>query len=191
LCVCACALLACSSSSSTPATSDRLPPGLRFAVHEHHGNPSRSGLYVDAAMSRDAVRHLRQDTAFNARYAGPVHAQPLYWDGADGGQDLLLVFTEQNEATAFDPISGARIWSRTLAPPAARSELPCGNIAPLGITGTPVIDPVRKVIFLDAMVTGPHHRVYAVSVTDGSIVGAPLDVDGAVPGFVSMVQNQR
>jgi hypothetical protein len=160
-------------------------------VHEHHGNPSRSGLYVDAAMTRDAVRHLRQDGAFSARYGGPVNAQPLYWDGGDGGQDLLLVFTEQNEVIAVDPISGARIWSRTLAAPAARSELPCGDISPLGITGTPVIDPARKLIFLDAMVSGPHHRVYAVSVVDGSVVGSPVDVDTAVSGFVSSVQNQR
>jgi hypothetical protein len=190
LCICACALISCSNSSS-PAGSDRLPGGVRAAVHQHHGNASRSGLYVDPAMTRDAVRHLRQDGAFDARYAGPVHAQPLYWDGGEGGQDLLLVFTEQNEVIALDPISGARVWSRTLAPPAARLELPCGNISPLGITGTPVIDPARKLIFLDAMVAGAKHRVYTLSVVDGSVVGSPVDLDGSVSGFTSQVQNQR
>jgi outer membrane protein assembly factor BamB len=137
------------------------------------------------------VRKLRPDTAFSATYQGPVYAQPLYWDGGEGGRDLLLVATERNEVIAFDPLSGARVWSRTLAAPASRSELPCGNIDPLGITGTPVIDAARKLLFADAMTAGAHHRIYAVSLVDGSVVGAPVDLDGAGLGFNSRVQNQR
>ncbi|MGE5048827.1 MAG: PQQ-binding-like beta-propeller repeat protein, partial [Deltaproteobacteria bacterium] len=173
------------------AGADHIPPGARGAVLQHHADAARSGVYVDAALTRAAVRNLRADTAFSASYQGPVYAQPLYWDGGDGGQDLLIVATERNEVIAFNPLSGARIWSRTLAAPASRSELPCGNIDPLGITGTPIVDASRKLLFADAMTTGAHHRIYAVSLVDGSVSGSPVDLDSALPGFTSKVQNQR
>jgi hypothetical protein len=160
-------------------------------VLQHHNDASRSGVYIDAALTRDAVSRFRQDTAFNAPLQGAVYAQPLYWDGGDGGQDLLIVSTQRNEVIAFDPITGARIWARTLAAPAPGSQLPCGNINPLGITGTPIIDAARKLLFVDAMTSGPRHRIYAVSLTDGSVSGTPVDVDASVPGFSSPVQNQR
>jgi hypothetical protein len=185
------AALGCTSTAAKKAPPDQLPQGARGAVLQHHADAARSGVYVDAALTRAAVRNLRADGAFSATYQGPVYAQPLYWDAGEGGQDLLLVATERNEVIAFDPLGGARIWSHTLAPPASLSELPCGNIDPLGITGTPVIDASRKLLWVDAMTAGAHHRIYAVSLVDGSVVGSPVDLDSAVPGFVSKVQNQR
>jgi outer membrane protein assembly factor BamB len=193
VCAVAFAVVACSKTSS-PAPSggfDQLPTGVRAAVLQHHNDAARSGAYTDPSLTREAVRRLRQDTAFSAPLQGSVYAQPLYWDGGDGGQDLLIVATQRNELIAFDPLTGSRIWSRTLAPPAPRSSLPCGNIDPLGTVGTPVIDAARKLIFVAAMISGPRHRVYAVSLTDGAIFGTPLDVELSVPGFSSAVQNQR
>ncbi len=190
--VVACAAVACSKNAQPPASSsDQLPSGVRGAVLQHHNDAARSGLYEDASLTRAAVGRLRQDTAFNAPLQGAVYAQPLYWDGGDGGQDLLIVATQRNEVIAFDPLTGARIWSRTLASPAPRSELPCGNIDPLGVTGTPVIDPARKLLFVAAMTSGPRHRVYALSLADGTVSGTPFDVEASVPGFSSSVQNQR
>src|SRR5437016_8081424 len=174
-----------------PPPSDQLPPGTRAAVLQHHNDAARSGVYVDPALTRTAVRGLRQDGSFNAPLQSSVYAQPLYWDGGDGGQDLLIVATQRNQVIAFDPLSGARIWARTLAAPAPRSQLPCGNIDPLGITGTPIIDAPRKLMFVDAMTSGPRHRIYAVSLTDGSVSGTPIDLDASVPGFSSPVHNQR
>ena len=164
---------------------------MRAAVLQHHNDAARSGVYVDASLTRAAVGSLRQDTAFNASYQGSAYAQPLYWDGGDGGQDLLIVATERNEVIALDPLTGTRIWSRTLASPAPGTELPCGNIDPLGVTGTPVIDPARKLLFVAAMTSGPRHRVYAVSLVDGTVSGTPFDVEASVPGFSSPAQNQR
>src|SRR6266852_5239125 len=185
------ASLACTSNAAKKPPVDQFPPGAQGAVLQHHGDAVRSGIYVDAALTRAAVRNLRQDAAFSATYQGPVYAQPLYWDAGTGGQDLLLVFTERNEVIAFDPLTGARIWSRTLAQPASLAELPCGNIDPLGITGTPIIDPARKLLFVDAMITGPRHRIFTLSLADGSVSGTPVDLDTAVSGFSSAVQNQR
>src|SRR5947209_5091695 len=126
---------ACHCSSPPPQGSpDALPAGVRGSVLQHHANASRDGVYTDAAMTRTAARNLRQDLFFSAPLQGPLDAQLLYSDGGDGGQDLLLAFTERNEVIAFDPISGRRIWSRVVAAPVARSLLPCGIIDPIGIT---------------------------------------------------------
>ncbi|HZR07278.1 MAG TPA: hypothetical protein VFA79_01770, partial [Myxococcales bacterium] len=197
----AAALIACPAprpgaqpDAGGPGTADggdQLPPGVRASVLEHHGDAARSGVYTDASLTREAIRGLRADTAFSAALQGGVYAQPLYWDGGDGGQDLLIVATQRNEVIAFDPITGARRWSRVVAAPAALSELPCGNVDPLGIIGTPVIDAGRKLLFVDAMITGPRHRIFTLSVTDGTIQGTPVDLDSSVPGFTSAVQNQR
>src|SRR6266851_2825825 len=150
------------SNAAKKPPVDQFPPGAQGAVLQHHGDAVRSGIYVDAALTRAAVRNLRQDAAFSATYQGPVYAQPLYWDAGTGGQDLLLVFTERNEVIAFDRLTGARI-----------------------------IDPARKLLFVDAMITGPRHRIFTLSLADGSVSGTPVDLDTAVSGFSSAVQNQR
>ncbi|MGE5159833.1 MAG: hypothetical protein ACM3OF_17010, partial [Gemmatimonas sp.] len=79
------------------------------------------------------------------------------------------------------------------------SSLPCGNIDPLGITGTPVIDPATQTIYVDAAVeraNGPRHEVFALSTKDGSVLpGWPIDVADALQRsgrhFDPRVQNQR
>jgi hypothetical protein len=192
-CAVAALLLACPKMPevAAPDGGDQLPADVRASVLQHHNDAQRSGVYTDASLTRGAVRALRRDGAFNASLQGGVYAQPLYWDGGAGGQDLLIVATQRNEVIAFDPISGARRWSRVLAAPAALSGLPCGNIDPLGIVGTPVIDSGRALLFADAMTAGASHRVYAVSLADGTLQGTPVDLDTSVAGFTSAVQNQR
>jgi outer membrane protein assembly factor BamB len=160
-------------------------------VLQHHNDASRSGVYVDPALTRATVAGLRQDPSFVPPLTGSVYAQPLYWDGGDGGQDLVIVATQQNEVIALDPLTGSRVWSRTLAAPAPSLQLPCGNIQPLGIVGTPVIDAGRKLLFVATMTLGPRHFVYALSLANGAPSGTPIDVQAAVPGFTSAVQNQR
>jgi hypothetical protein len=192
-----CAALGCQSSAPRPqGPPDQLPPGVRGSVLQHHASASRDGVYTDAALTRAAARGLRQDFFFSATLQGPVDAQPLYWDGGDQGQDLLLVFTERNEAIAFDPISGRRIWSRIVGGPVPRRALPCGIIDPIGITGTPIIDPSTQILHLDAMTTPDggatkRHMVYSLSLRDGSDALAPVDIQASVPGFDSTVQNER
>jgi hypothetical protein len=41
------------------------------------------------------------------------------------------------------------------------------------------------------MTSGPRHRVYALSLADGTFSGTPFDVEASVSGFSSSVQNQR
>ena len=114
---------------------------------------------------------------------------------------MLLVATEQNLVYALDATTGAAAWKTALGSPVPRSSLPCGNISPLGITGTPVIDERTQAVYLDAMVKGeangdPKHLLFALSLKDGSVLpGWPIDVEAALKTlgetFKSPVQNQR
>jgi outer membrane protein assembly factor BamB len=170
-------------------------------VVQHHGNAARSGLYVVPGLTWEAAAHLQRDPAFHADVAGPVYAQPLYWPVPGGDQALLLVATEQNIVYALDARSGALAWKKTLGPAVARSSLPCGNIDPLGITGTPVIDGGLQAIYLDALISdkvsgAPKHMIFALSLKDGSVLsGWPIDVEAALKAigqsFHSRLQNQR
>jgi outer membrane protein assembly factor BamB len=137
------------------------------AVLTYHRDLARDGHYVDAAFTHAAAAGLR--LAFTASFSGHVYAQPLYVEGgASSRPDMLIVATESNEVLAIDPATGAIIWRRTLGPPTPRSSLPCGNIDPLGITGTPASD--GTAVYLDAF-SNSRHLVFALSLADGSTLG--------------------
>jgi outer membrane protein assembly factor BamB len=169
-------------------------PAGAASVTQYHGNPSRDGNYIDAAFTRAASAMLKKDTTFTATTSGAMYAQPLYFDAGAGGKDLVITATESNEVSAFDAATGAMVWKKTIAMPVS-SGLPCGNIKPLGVTGTPVIDPATKTLYVAAMTTGPKHQIYALSLDDGSTkMGWPADVSAVTAGstkFNSAAQNQR
>jgi hypothetical protein len=177
-------------------------PVPEAAVLQHHNNATRSGLYVVPGFTRAAAAGLHREPAFHARLQGPTYAQPLFWAAAHSGdRDLIIAVTEQNRVYAVDASSGAVVWQRLLGAPVPLRALPCGNIDPLGITGTPVIDPVSRTLFLDALTTPDggrtkKHLIEALSIDDGSLrSGWPVDVSATVRagalGFDSTVQNQR
>jgi outer membrane protein assembly factor BamB len=178
----------------TVSSQDREAP--RNDVLAYHGAPSRSGNFVVAGLTWEKAKSVHPDETFRGRVAGNVYAQPLYAGGSRSG--TLVVATEDNKVHALDGATGAEIWVRTLGKPVARSALRCGNINPLGITGTPVIDESREVVYLDAAIedAGPHHRIFALSLKDGSpLPGWPIDVAEALhhrnKNFNARDQNQR
>ncbi|HET6412826.1 MAG TPA: hypothetical protein VFG53_12260 [Anaeromyxobacter sp.] len=168
---------------------------------EHHAGPRRVGAYTVPGLSRAVAAQVHLDAAFSAALPGAIYAQPLLVPGAMGGPDLLLAATEGNAVGAFDPATGRAVWTCTLGVPVPRSSLPCGNIDPLGVTGTPIVDPARRLMYLDAMTTPDggatkRHLLYALRVDDGSIEpGWPIDLAAALAGagmkFEPSVQNQR
>lgn len=80
---------------------------------------------------------MHRDTTFAPpTFTGHVFAQPLFVDGHGTEPDRLIIATEENVVYALDAASGAMLWTKTLAPPVPLASLPCGNINPLGITGT-------------------------------------------------------
>lgn len=175
-----------------PVTMPMQPPAaMTRSVTQYHNHLSRDGLYIDATFTRAAAASLKLDTKFAPTVMGSVYAQPLFFDGGDPAKDLVIVATEQNQVSAFRASDGSPAWQKMLEAPA--TNLPCGNIMPLGVTGTPVIDEASRTLYLDSM-TGaqPKHLIYALSLDDGSVkTGWPVDVSAKVQGFKSNVQNQR
>jgi hypothetical protein len=56
-------------------------------VTTFHNNLARTGVYVDAALTRAAAATIHIDTTFaNTAIMGPVYAQPLYLGGAGSSQ---------------------------------------------------------------------------------------------------------
>ena len=169
-------------------------------VLQHHVNSTRDGLYVEPLITQNSATTTHRDLTFNAPIPGPAYAQPLYVTNGPGGTPAFVVVTEQNAVLALDASDGSRIWESDLGTPVPLSQLPCGDINPLGITGTPVIDPDARIIFVDAMTTPDdgttkQHFIYALSVDDGSVMpGWPVDVNNLSFGvltFNSTFQNQR
>ena len=173
--------------------------GQDAPVLTYHADSSRSGNYVVPALSWEKARSVQPDRSFNAHIAGSLYAQPLYWRPPGANAGMLFVASEDDVVQAFDATTGRELWKRVVGRPVRGSSLPCGNINPLGITGTPVIDPATQAIYFDAAVEredGPRHQLFALSTKDGNVLpGWPIDVADALQKagrhFDPSVQNQR
>ncbi len=168
-------------------------------VATYHGRADRSGDFVMPGLTWERARTLRLDAGFAARFPGHLYAQPLYWHPPGRPSGVLIAASESNTVAAIDAATGGTLWSRSLGAPAPRSLFRCGNIDPLGITGTPVLDEAAGRLYVAAMTAdaeGPHHRLFALSLADGAVLpGWPVDVAEALRAagqrFDPHVQNQR
>src|SRR5438034_7904752 len=165
-------------------------------VTQEHNNASRDGVYIDPAFT-SAAANLTRDLNFDGTISGNVYAQPLYIENGPGGAAMIIVVTESNNVYALNAITGAVIWQRNVGPPVS-SGLPCGNITPLGITGTPVVDLASRSLLFDAMIDGAtkKHFIYSLNVDTGATnAGWPVDVNATATyngiTFTSLVQNER
>lgn len=176
-------------------------PAQAQSVLTYHGSPARSGNYVMPSLTWKRASRLHRDPAFDGKVDGQVYAQPIFWRSPKTNRKLLIAATENNIVYALNADTGKVIWQRELGKPVPLSALPCGDINPLGITGTPVIDKQRGAVYLDAMVkgkngNGPRHLVFGLSLNDGSTLpGFPVDVAEVLKAigmpFVPRIQNQR
>jgi hypothetical protein len=131
---------------------------------------------------------------------GQVYAQPLYVAGlVIGGRarNLVFVATQHDSLYAFDADSTSceQIWKRSFldevagATPIPAIDLPSADIAPeVGITGTPVIDPASKTLYLVARTkeaTGPSYvqKLHALDLATGNEKpGSAVKISASVPG---------
>src|SRR5205809_4739259 len=127
------------------------PANAQVNVTQEHNNLSRDGVYIDAAFTPSAAAALTRDLNFDGTITGNVYAQPLYIEGGPNGP-MVIAVTESNNVYALDATTGLQIWARTDIGPPVTSGLPCGNINPVGITGTPVVDLGSRSLFLDALI---------------------------------------
>ncbi len=170
-------------------------------VTQHHNHDSRDGLFIDSAFTPALAAGLKRDPAFDGSITGNVYAQPLYIEGGPGGRAMVIAVTESNNVYALDAVRGSVLWWTNVGPAVPAGVLPCGNITPVGITGTPVVDLPSRALFFDAMIqdtgTGvPAHFIFSLNVDTGSLnPGWPVAVDGNAQfegtPFDSLAQGQR
>src|SRR4029077_7519316 len=91
--------------------------------------------------------------------------------------------TENNEVSALSAVDGSAVWRVNLGTAPALGDLPCGNIDPYGITGTPVIDGNTRTLYVDSLsqndAGAPQHFIFALSVDDGGTMpGWPVSPEG-------------
>ncbi|MGH8860997.1 MAG: PQQ-binding-like beta-propeller repeat protein [Jatrophihabitantaceae bacterium] len=169
---CALALLSgCTSGDGTTTAST--PPSTAFSLlpatsassgpvrvpadwPTYHGTPDRSGV----ARTMPAVSGTPKVVA-SVRLDGAVYASPVIVGGT------VVVATERNVVYALD-LTGRTKWQRRLGTPADRGELPCGNIDPLGITGTPIVQD-GTVYLSPELGSPPRHDLVALDLRTGAV----------------------
>ena len=187
------------------ALSERL---LTPAAIEQASNPDAFGLLFSYPLAVGGVP------------AGDVYAQPLYVANVGlpghGTVNLLLVATMKNVVFAFDADGphanqDGLVWRTSLGPAPTVDDVwrncslarPCtfrgdnmrGNV---GISGTPVVDRQRGIVFVVArvLVDADHvvYRLHALDLRSGkNLAGSPAQITGGSVNvaFNPNYQNQR
>src|SRR5215469_2519545 len=123
----------------------------------YHANPARTG-FVAAMPDPQNLSHL-----WAAHLDGAVYAEQLVINGR------ALVATENDSLYGLDAQTGHVQWRTNVGTPVPLADLPCGDIDPLGITGTPVYDPHTGLVYAVAEITGPGHLLVGVDITTGQV----------------------
>lgn len=152
-------------SSTTQASS---PNSTDWPTY--HRDISRTGYLPEMQDPRQLA------AAWNVRLDGAVYAEPLVVDGH------VIVATENNSIYSLDPQTGQIAWQTHIGEPVTRANLPCGNISPLGITGTPVYDASGGLVYAVAELSGPVHVLVGVDARTGQVkIRRSADAEGMPP----------
>jgi outer membrane protein assembly factor BamB len=186
-------------SGSGGAAGDGEPPiDTSASVLERNKHPSRDGHFLQPMLTKANVESFASDTDFAANFDGNMWASPLYLEDGPGDKGLFFAVTTGNDVYALDETTGTEVWKRNLGDSPQMNGVGCGNIHPLGILSTPVIDAEARTIFVagalgtDAIA---RHELHALSVDTGeSRPSWPVNVSALQAGslsFNSPPQNQR
>ncbi len=177
------------------------------SVVTYHNDNARTGQYLNETLLTPAGLNAGW---FAKRYVlavdGAVYAQPLYLSrvkiAGRGFHNVLFVATSHDSLYAFDADSesASPLWQVSFLDAASgvtsvsAADVGCSVIPELGITGTPVIDPVSGTIYAIAYTreSGDQYvyRLHALDVTNGAErLGSPAAIQP--PGFVPLAQKQR
>ena len=197
-----------------------------MSVLTYHNDGARTGQNLNETVLTPAnVNSNTFAKLFSYNVDGYVYAQPLYVAGMEipgrGTHNVLFIATEHNTLYAFDADSNlwatnGLLWKVNFGVSAVTPNADFGtrynngqytDIVPeVGITATPVIDPIAGTIFLDAFThegSAYVHRIHALNITNGlERANSPVVVSGSVAGvgvgtsggrvsFVPMQHNVR
>jgi outer membrane protein assembly factor BamB len=150
---------ACSSAPAARAGKVHVTASARAATTFSdwpmwHANASRTGRVAHPAGN--PVHRVWAKALGDAVYGEPLVVG-----------STLVVATEGNKVFGLNARTGHRRWSVGLGAPQPLSGLPCGDIDPLGITGTPAYDKHTGSVFVVAETDGGHHTLWALNAATG------------------------
>jgi outer membrane protein assembly factor BamB len=95
---------------------------------------------------------------------GKVYAEPL----VDIGH--VIVATEGNTVYSVNAGDGTIAWSQNLGPAVVPIGFPCGDINPIGITSTPLIDATNGIVYAVAFLAPLHHELFALNLSTSAVL---------------------
>ena len=132
---------------------------------------------------------------------GRVYGEPLYLNG------VVYVATQNNSVYAFNAADGTQLWSLpTIIPSAPLAEVHsetntgCGNIDPMGIIGTPVIDPslgnggtmfAVAETYKNGVAKSIEHRLLAIDLSSHAVTSRNIDPPALADGSTRGVEQER
>jgi len=186
-----------------------LPNSALPNITTFHNDNTRAGANTNEFLLTPANVNVNTfGRLFSYALDGYVYAEPLYVANltipGQGVHNVVFVATEHDSIYALDADSnagtnGGVLWHVTpgTAPLSNNHEFGqrYGNgnyldiVPEVGITGTPVIDPVAGVLYVNVLsrevgtTTNYYHRLHALSLTNGmELPHSPVVVTASVPG---------
>lgn len=155
-------------SAATSAHASVPPSTVDWPTY--HFDAARGGLYPSMPAFTGSL------TAYRLKLDAAAYASPIIVNG------VTVVATENDTIYGLDD-SGRQLWRTHLGEPARSGDLPCGNIDPSGITGTPVYDATTGLAYVVAEYRAPvRHELVAFVPSSGAVrwrLG--VDLPGADP----------
>ena len=192
------------------------PLSAQVNVTTYHNDVARTGQNTqEAVLTPGNVNSAQFGKLFSVAVDGVIYAQPLYLSSvsiAGAEHNVVYVATEHDSVYAIDADSGTVYAHVSLIPAGgnpvnSNTDLFCTDIVPeVGITGTPVIDPVGGTLYVVAAskVNGGYYQyLHALNVrtlaekSNGPVsiqaktAGTGYDASGGYVTFHPQVENQR
>jgi len=200
LCVSAMTFQSCKDNGGG-GSSGSLP-----GVYTYHNNLARDGTNTrENILTPVNVNTATFGKLFSCPVDGAAYTQPLWVPslGIGGGtHNVIFVATQHDSLYAFDADSShcTQLWQVNLLDSfhggtAGESSVPWADVGSgymdiqpeIGVTGTPVIDPVSRTLYVVSKSEGPpgtfHQRLHAIDLATGDEkLGGPVDIAASVSG---------
>jgi hypothetical protein len=181
--------------------------GTLPGVYTYHNNLARDGTNTRENILTPAnVNTTTFEKLFSCPIDGAAYTQPLWVPslGIGGGmRNVIYVATQHDSLYAFDADTNpcTKLWQADLLDSShggtvGETSVPTADVGngfmdiqpEIGVTGTPVIDPASKTLYVVSKSEGPtgtfHQRLHALDLATGDEkLGGPVNIAASVSGM--------